>query len=389
MTQVKTGLDRWIENRFSIIKNKSVALLCHAASVDSNYNHIIPLMLECDVDLKVLFEPEHGVYGAMQDMERVNQKKEQKRGEFKRVSLYQGSFSSLFPKKEDLESIDVVVIDLQDVGSRYYTYVYTASFLISAASELGIPVYILDRPNPIGSKIEGNLVTPGFESFVGFYPYFRNRHSYTIGEMLRVIHRGSECDLNIVLMENYNHSYYFEETNAPWVLPSPNMPTVDTAILYPGGCLIEGTNISEGRGTTKPFHFIGAPWINPLLLKKAMESNGLDGVALRVVSFKPMFQKYGNEVCHGLELHITDRDSFLPLKTYLSLIYNAYQHFISFDWRRDEYEFVKEPIAIDLLFGTDDIRKDIEAGKEFDKIYQKLTPTLNDLKDVQSNYLYL
>ncbi len=207
--------------------------------------------------------------------------------------------------------------------------------------------------------------------------------------MLRVIFRGCECDLNIVLMENYQHNLYFEDTKLPWILPSPNMPNVDTALLYPGGCLIEGTNISEGRGTTKPFHFIGAPWINATLLKKAMESNNLDGVALRLISFKPMFQKYGNEVCQGLEFHITNRDKFQPLKTYLSLIYNAYHHFISFDWRRDEYEFVKEPIAIDLLFGTDEIRKDIESGKEFDKIYQKLTPTDIELKDVYSNYLYL
>ncbi len=380
-----SGLDNLIKQDFKILRNKNIALLCHAASIDSNYEHIISILLNNNLKLKTIFEPEHGIFGAMQDMEKVDKSQNDL---IKTVTLYGENYETLFPKTEDLNEIDIVLIDLQDIGSRYYTYVYTASFLLKTAKEKGVPVIVLDRPNPIGDKVEGNLISQGFNSFIGYYKYFLNRHSLTIGEMLSIINKNEiNCDLTIIEMSDYKRNYWFEQTKLPFVLPSPNMPSIETEILYPGGCLIEGTNLSEGRGTTKPFHFIGAPFINGSFLKKLLQSHNLNGVAFRDISFKPTFQKHAFKECQGVEIHITNREEFLPLKTYLTIIYEIYHNFKEFKWRTEKYEFVTNPIAIDLLFGNDIIRKDIEAGVNLDTIYKKLTADESDYKKFIKPYL--
>jgi uncharacterized protein YbbC (DUF1343 family) len=380
------GLDILIKNNFDILKNKKIALLAHAASVDSNYNHILDILLLNNINIKVAFGPEHGLKSTAQDMEGLIESNSSNK--YKTITLYDGTYESLFPKKEDLLNIDTILIDLQDIGSRYYTYVYTASFFLDIAKELNIEVIVLDRPNPIGREIEGNIVENGFESFVGYYPYFLNRHGLTIAEMLNIINQKIEANLKIIKVENYTGKSYFEEP-FKWVLPSPNMPTPETAFLYPGGCLIEGTNLSEGRGTTKPFHFIGAPYINGSKLKQLLDTHKLDGIKFRDISFKPMFQKFANTNCDGVEIHIEDYSKIKPLKIYLTLIYEIYHNFKGFNWRSEEYEFITKPIAIDLLFGTDKVRKMIENGDDLGQIYNFITKNEEKYKnDIKKYYLY-
>ena len=403
---MKTGLDILIERDFDLLKNKNIALLAHAASVDSNYNHILDILLLNNINITVAFGPEHGLKSTAQDMEGVDTKiptptrqsilpsHPSQEGNLKEkfttkiITLYDGTYESLFPKKEDLAGVDIILIDLQDIGSRYYTYIYTAAFFLDIAKELNIKIILLDRPNPLGRELEGNLVEDGFKSFVGYYPYFLNRHGLTIGEVLNVINENIHAELEIIKIEGYKGEDYFSNPYN-WVLPSPNMPEPATALLYPGGCLLEGTNLSEGRGTTKPFHFIGAPYINGSKLKKLMDKHNLSGVKFREISFKPMFQKHKDKVCNGLELHITDYKDIKPLKIYLTLIYEIYHNFKGFDWRYEEYEFVTKPIAIDLLFGTDKIRNMIENHDDLDKIYKFLTNgEKNYKKNIEKYYLY-
>lgn len=381
---MKIGLDILVKNKFDILKNKKIALLAHGASVDSDYNHIIDLLIANNIDIKVAFGPEHGLKSTAQDMEGVIKEV----SDFKIITLYDGTYASLFPKKEDLEDIDIILIDLQDVGSRYYTYVYTASFFLEIAKDLGIKVLVLDRPNPIGRDFEGNFVSRGFESFVGYYSYFLNRHGLTIAEMLSVINKNIGADLKIIPIEGYKGETFYENPYS-WVLPSPNMPRVETAFLYPGACLIEGTELSEGRGTTKPFHFVGAPYINSQVLKKVMDSYNLKGVTFREVSFKPMFQKFKNEICNGVEVHIRNYKELKPLKIYLTLIYEIYHLFSDFKWRTKDYEFVKNPIAIDLLLGSDIPRKMIEEGKSVEQIYNFITKQESDYeKNIKKYKIY-
>lgn len=380
---ILSGLDLLSREAFSRFKGKKLAVLVHGASVDQYYTHMLDLLKQNEIDLRVVFGPEHGASGAMQDMEGAPEEASLTRY----ISLYDGTYESLFPKAADLGDVDYVLIDLQDVGSRYYTYVYTAAFLIEAATERNIPVTVLDRPNPIGGASFGNMIQPGYTSFVGYYPLFPNQHGLTIGEMLLLINdQKIKGDLSVIKMEGYQRISLLRQDYA-WVLPSPNMPMVETAHLYPGGCLIEGTNLSEGRGTTRPFHQIGAPYVDGERLKAALDRYQFPGIGIRSCNFKPMFQKHGGSVCGGIELHLTDGDQLNSLELFLALIYECYHLFPAFQWRRDTYEFLDEPIAIDLLFGTDEIRLMIERGDSFEAIRDHFLIDLSDYREMVTPYL--
>jgi uncharacterized protein YbbC (DUF1343 family) len=289
-------------------------------------------------------------------------------------SLYGSAIETLVPSLSDLAEIDVLVVDLQDVGSRYYTYVWTMGLAMKAAAAAGVAVVVLDRPNPLGgSDVEGGPVNAGFESFVGLgsVPV---RHGLTIGEMARGIASGLpwgpppfdkplDVDLTVIAMSGWGRSMTFEETGQPWVLPSPNMPTVDTAFVYPGLCLLEGTNLSEGRGLTRPFEIIGAPFLDGNRWAADLGAMDLGGVRFRPLSFRPTFHKFAGQSCGGVQLHITDRRAFRPYRTGLALLLAARsQAPEQFRWRSEPYEFVRHPIAIDLLNGTDAVRLTIDAG---------------------------
>jgi uncharacterized protein YbbC (DUF1343 family) len=383
---VRTGLDRLIAEgagTAGLARGARVGLVAHPASVDRRVRHAADLLrAHPDFRLVRLFGPEHGVRGEAQDMEPVGGSTDPATG-LPVVSLYGETEASLRPGVRDLDGLDAVVHDLQDVGSRYYTFVYTLAYVMEAASEAGIPVVVLDRPNPIGGvDVEGPVLEPALRSFVGRYP-IPVRHGLTTAE-LAVLFRdafGVRCDLRLVPMEGWRRAWHFEDTGLPWVAPSPNMPTPDTARVYPGGCLVEGTNLSEARGTTRPFELAGAPWLDGAALARALDGLSLPGALFRAASFRPAFQKHAGRVCEGVQVHVADRASFRPFLTYLALLQEARrQDPGAFDWRRESYEFVHDRPAIDLLLGRADLRGRLEAGEPVAEMERSWLPGLREFE---------
>ena len=364
---VRAGLDVLLaeDDWFRRLKGARVGLLVNPTSVTSDLVHAVDALRARGVDVVRLFGPEHGVRGEAQDMEAVGEPFDPITG-IPTVSLYGHDEASLRPKPGDLDGIDILLADIQDVGARYYTYIYTIGLSMEACGEAGVPVWVLDRPNPIGGhKVEGNVVLPEYRSFVGMQP-MAVRHGMTAGEAARFFARycGWECELEVVQVEGWRRGMWFDETDLPWVMPSPNMPTLDTATVYPGQCLLEGTNVSEARGTTRPFELFGAPWIDAPALQKAMEAFDLPGCRFRQVSFRPKFQKHANETCAGLQIHVTDRERFDSLTVsygVLSALLEMYPD--DFRWREEAYEFVRDRLAIDLLLGDPIVRKGLEDGQ--------------------------
>ncbi len=306
------------------------------------------------------------------------------------VSLYGRTASSLRPRPEHLDGLDAIVWDLQDVGSRYYTFVYTLSHVMEAAAAVRIPVVVLDRPNPIGGTgIEGPVLDPSLASFVGRYPV-PVRHGMTAGELAGLFHGafGIDCDLRVVPMHGYRRWMHFEDTGLPWVAPSPNMPAVATARVYPGGCLIEGTNLSEGRGTTRPFELVGAPWLDGRRLAATLAAESLPGALFRGASFRPMFHKHAGKVCDGVQVHVSDRETFRPFATYLALLREArLLSPDSFDWRREPYEFESSRLAIDLLLGVPGLREALERGEELRAMEASWLPALREFERLRRRFL--
>jgi uncharacterized protein YbbC (DUF1343 family) len=372
MTRVRTGLEMFLDpasDAAQLARGARIGVIAHAASIDAGGRHLVDRLTR-DGRFRVtrLFGPEHGVRGEAQDMESVAEPADRATG-LPVVSLYGDSEASLRPRAEHFQGLDAIVYDLQDVGTRYYTFVATLSYAMETAREVGIPVIVLDRPNPIGGlAVEGPVLDPAFASFVGRFP-IPVRHGMTTGELAQMMRDAFDVggDLRVVPMSGWTRGLEFEETGLPWVLPSPNMPTPDTARVYPGGCLVEGTNLSEGRGTTRPFELVGAPWVDAGALERRLahagDDEGLDGVLFRAASFRPMFQKHAGRSCGGVQVHLTDRRRARPFAIYLVLLREARRLAPDlFDWRRETYEFVSDRLAIDLLLGRADLRAMIESG---------------------------
>jgi uncharacterized protein YbbC (DUF1343 family) len=373
MPLVKTGLDVLVAQNFAPLAGLRVGLVTHPAAVDSQLRHAIDLFAQSGrFKLAAIFGPEHGLLGQAQDLISVSHAESKRHADLQVYSLYGEDEASLHPKAEQLKGLDALVIDLQDIGSRYYTFQATMRFCLQAALPLGIKVIVLDRPNPLGGeKVEGPALRKGYESFVGCHD-LAIRHGLTMGELAMLYQHELKLEdgaLEIIHCEGWKREQYWDATGLPWVLPSPNMPTLDTALVYPGQCLIEGTNLSEGRGTTKPFEICGAPWIDATKLAKRLQAEKHPGVAFRPVWFRPTFQKHAGIDCGGVQLHVTDRDAYQSVRCSLALL--AAMRDLSgekFKWRTEVYEFVKEPIAIDLLFGSDRERKHLEAGKPWTEL---------------------
>jgi uncharacterized protein YbbC (DUF1343 family) len=376
---VETGLDVLCTERLSLLRGRRVGVLCHPASVDAQLVHIVDRLIALGVRPTRLFGPEHGVRGDAQDMIGVGHDRDRRTGLPVR-SLYGETFESLTPSREDLADLDVLVIDLQDVGSRYYTYVWTMALALGAAAASGVGVIVLDRPNPLGGvAIEGGTVVAGYESFVGLgsVPV---RHGLTIAEIARLVMLGMpwggprfarplEADVTVIAMRGWRRAMRFDDTGLPWVMPSPNMPTPDTAFVYPGQCLFEATNLSEGRGTTRPFEIVGAPFLDGSGWAEAVAKAELPGVRLRALGFRPTFHKFGGAACGGVQLHVTDHATFRPYRTGVALLAAARRLAPeSFRWRSEPYEFVTEHPAIDLLTGSDDIRLGMERDASLDEL---------------------
>jgi uncharacterized protein YbbC (DUF1343 family) len=368
MQRVKTGLDLLVGENFLRLRGQRIGLVAHPASVDSHLRHAADLLRAAPgVKLEVVFGPEHGWLGQAQDLEAVGSVEPSASQGPRVVSLYGETVESLRPTSEQLAGLDALVIDLQDVGARYYTYQATMLYCLEAANALGLRVLVLDRPNPIGGlEVEGPHLASGFESFIGPHD-MAIRHGLTIGELARLYQserKLGNVSVGIVQCEGWHREMYFDDTGLPWVLPSPNMPTVETAAVYPGQCLLEGTNLSEGRGTTRPFELCGAPWLDATTLAARMNQERSPGVSFRPTWFQPTFQKHAGRGCAGVQLHVTDRRAFQPVRTSLALLAALWElSGENLRWRTETYEFVSNPIAIDLLFGSDRERRAIEAGR--------------------------
>ena len=385
MARVLSGLDVVARRLSHLLRGRRVGLLCHQASMTREREHAAHAIGRLrGARLTALFAPEHGLAGAAQDHAPVASGRA---GALPVHSLYG---PSLEPDARLLRNLDVLVVDLQDVGARYYTFVWTMALAMRACAEAGVAVAVLDRPNPLGGeRLEGNLPDPRFASFVGLYP-LPARHGMTIGELAAYLNEthGLGCDLTVVPMPGWRRSMLWEDTGLPWVQPSPNMPTPDTARVYPGGCLIEGTNLSEGRGTTRPFELVGAPFLDAERLAEALNRRRLTGAHFRAAAFQPTFHKWKGRACGGVQVHVTDARRFRPVIAYLALIIEARRLAPRrFQWRRPPYEFETRRLPIDLLCGGEDIRKAVERGRPLARVEASWRPGLARFARARRPYL--
>lgn len=378
---VATGLDVLRQEGFARLRGRRVGLLAHPASVDARLDHAVDLMAAAGVRLAALFGPEHGITGELQDMDAwdlAGEPRDPKTGA-RVYSLYGSSEASLRPTAEMLSDVDVVVVDLQDVGARYYTFAATMGYVMEAATAAGVAVMVLDRPNPLGGRaidVEGPSIDHDHRSFVGAYA-MPIRHGLTMAEYARAVAEEKRLglELELVPMVGWRRDMDFEATGLPWVMPSPNMPTVDTAWIYPGQCLIEGTNLSEGRGTTRPFELSGAPWLDARAWAAAAQPHAGPGVTLRPTVIRPMFHKHALKACGAVQIHVHDRWAVRPLRLTLALLAAARALAPGeFEWRTKAYEFVEDRLAIDLLFGSERPRRALEAGVSVDEIVASFGP---------------
>jgi uncharacterized protein YbbC (DUF1343 family) len=360
---VSLGINRLLTTDRRLVAGKRIGIVCNPASVDARFVHTVDRLVE-DRDLRVtaIFGPQHGFRSDVQDnMIETPHARDARRA----VPIYSLYSETREPTAEMLRDIDVLVVDLQDVGTRVYTYIYTMANCMRAAARHGVHVVVCDRPNPVGGEeVEGNLLQDPYTSFVGQFP-IPLRHGLTIGELARLFNDqfGIAAAVDVVQLEGWRRSMYFDETGLPWIIPSPNLPTLDSAIVYPGAVLFEGTKLSEGRGTTRPFELIGAPWIDGERLAEAMNGRGLPGVHFRPVFFEPTFHKHARQTCGGCQVHVIDRRAFRPVRTAVELIAECRREEPArFGWREPPYEYEHDKQPIDVLYGSDRLRTTVDCG---------------------------
>ena len=387
---VLAGLDLLKQNEFKDIKGKKVGLICNMTSVFKDGGYAKDILHNCkNLKLLRLFGPEHGIYQTAQDMIGVNSNLDINTG-LEIVSLYGNDLDSLKPDENNFKDLNCLIFDIQDIGSRYYTYIWTMLLAMKEAANNGLELIVLDRPNPIGGNVlEGGFIKEGFESFVGLHN-ITIRHSMTAGEIALMTQKelSLNIEIKILKVQNWKRNMWFDQTNLLWVPPSPNMPTLNTAIVYPGMCLLEGTNLSEGRGTTTPFEIFGAPFINPYELLEEVNKLNNPGCIFRPVFFEPTFQKWKGEVCGGFFIHVTDRNTFKSVTTAANIIDRInYLYPDNFKWREKAYEFVKDIPAIDLLTGSDLFRKYVNNGKDLKELFNKWEVEAEKFNDRRTEYL--
>ncbi|MEW6001555.1 MAG: DUF1343 domain-containing protein [Nitrospirota bacterium] len=365
----KIGLDIFEKKWPRKLKGSRVGLLVHPASVNRKLQHTTSLFLKSKiVKLKTLFGPQHGIYGETQD----NMIEwEDFYDSYLGLPVFSLYGKTRKPDQAMLKDLDVMVIDLQDIGSRYYTFIWTMELCLQACLETDKSVVILDRPNPIGGHlVEGPVLEEEYASFVGRRS-LPVRHAMTIGEVGNYLHHKyyPSMDFHVIPLQGWRRKMWFDETGLSWVMPSPNMPTLDTAFVYPGMCLLEGTNLSEGRGTTRPFEIFGAPFVKPEILVRRLREFKLPGVVFRPIYFQPAFQKHAGKICGGAQIHVVNREKFKPFKTgvaILKAVYDLYPE--NFAWKKPPYEYETDKMPIDILAGTDRLRIDIENRKDLEEM---------------------
>nr|WP_191562725.1 DUF1343 domain-containing protein [Metabacillus idriensis] len=377
--KVTPGVEVLLKDQKELLKGKKVGLITNPTGIDSGLNSIVDLLNEDpEIELTALYGPEHGVRGDAQAGSSVEFYIDEKTG----LPVYSLYGKTKKPTPEMLANVDVLVFDIQDVGTRYYTYIYTMAYAMEAAKENNIPFIVLDRPNPQGGlSVDGPVLEPEFSSFVGLYP-IPLKHGMTVGELASFFNKEFEigADLTVVKMNGWKRSMNFDETGLPFVLASPNMPTVSTTFVYPATGLIEGTNVSEGRGTTKPFELIGAPYINSTDLAEKLNSLSLPGIKFRAASFTPTFSKHAGKLSHGVEIYVTDREEFEAVPTGLHIIKTIH------DMYPDDFQFLAAN-NFSLLIGNDWVRTMILEGASVADIMNKYQDEQDEFKMVRKEYL--
>ncbi|MEC0765778.1 exo-beta-N-acetylmuramidase NamZ family protein [Bacillus atrophaeus] len=377
--KVQTGIDILLSDYSKQLKGKKIGLITNPTGVNSSLKSSVDVLSQDpDIQLTTLYGPEHGVRGDAQAGDEVASYIDEKTG----LPVYSLYGKTKKPTPEMLKNVDVLVFDIQDVGTRYYTYIYTMAYAMEAAKENSIPFIVLDRPNPQGGQqVEGPVLEPGYSSFVGLYP-IPLKHGMTIGELALLFNKEFKinADLTVVKMKRWKRKMNFEDTGLPFVLPSPNMPTIDSTFVYPATGLIEGTNVSEGRGSTKPFEFIGAPYMKSTQLEEKLNSLGLPGVTFRAASYIPTFSKHQGKLCHGVQMYVTDRKKFEAVKTGLSLIKTIH------DLYPDDFEFLATG-SFDKLIGNGWVRTKIEEGADIQEITDAYQKPLKEFKKLRKKYL--
>jgi uncharacterized protein YbbC (DUF1343 family) len=369
------------------LRGRRVGVVCNPASVNASLAHVIDRLLDEGADLRAIFGPQHGFRSDVQDNMIESAHAEDPR---RRVPIYSLYSETREPTAAMLQDLDVLVIDLQDIGARIYTFIYTMANCLRAAARHKLPVIVCDRPNPIdGVSLEGPMLRRGYESFVGQYP-IPMRHGMTVGELARLFNDefGLGTSLEVVPMEGWDRRSYYDATGLPWVMPSPNMPTLDSAIVYPGTVLFEGTLLSEGRGTTRPFELVGAPWIDAERFAVSMNARELPGVFFRPAVFEPTFQKHAKTPCGGCQIHVLDRCAFKPCDVAAALLLEfrraSPEHFA---WRQPPYEYEHDKLPIDILAGSQELREQIERDEPLDRIVASWAPELEAFRLVREKYL--
>jgi uncharacterized protein YbbC (DUF1343 family) len=382
------GLEKLLREAESHLRGARVGLICNQSSVDHGLRHAADLFHEQKgIQLTALFGPQHGIRGDLQDnMVESAHALDRTTG----IPIYSLYSETREPTEQMLKDVDVLVFDMQDVGCRIYTFVYTLANCMRAAKKFGKRVIVCDRPNPInGVMMSGTVLEPEFASFVGQFP-LATRHGMTVCELARMFreHFGIDCELETILMEGWAREQWLDETDAPWVMPSPNMPTLDSATVFPGTVHVEGTQMSEGRGTTRPFELVGAPYIVAEEFAGELTRMGFPGVYFRACGFQPTFQKHGGVTCGGAQIHVTDRSAFEPAIVGVAIVKAAYDLYTeNFRWKEPPYEYVYDKNPFDVIAGTDKLRKAIERGDSIDVIAASWTDDLKKFGREREPYL--
>jgi uncharacterized protein YbbC (DUF1343 family) len=385
---VTPGIDRLLTADRDLVVGRRVGLVCNPASVDRRFRHTADRLAEDpEITLAALFGPQHGFRSDLQDNMIETPHGRDCQRQVPVFSLYSETRE---PTADMLRGLDALVIDLQDVGTRVYTFVYTMANCMRAAARHGVRVVVCDRPNPIGGDaVEGARLEEPWTSFVGQFPV-PMRHGMTIGELARLFNEdfGIGADLDVVPLDGWRRSMYQDETGLPWIIPSPNLPTLDSAIVYPGAVLFEGTLLSEGRGTTRPFELIGAPWIDGERLAAAMNARGLPGVHFRPVFFEPTFQKHARRSCGGCQIHVVDRRAFQPLQTAVELVDEfRLEGPGDFAWREPPYEYEHDKEPIDILYGSDRLRTTIDGNGDVRAFVESWRADEEDFRRERARFL--
>ncbi len=387
-SRTRLGIERLLDEKLDLIRGLRVGLVCNQASVLPDLRHAADVFGEQTAfELTTLFGPQHGIRGDVQDnMIETAHATDERTGK----PIYSLYSETREPTEEMVRDIDAFVVNLQDVGCRIYTFVYTMANCMRAAKKFGKKVIVCDRPNPIGGKsVEGNVTETAFTSFVGQFE-IPTRHGMTCGELARMFneHFGIGCDLEIVTMDGWRRDMWGDETGLPWVLPSPNIPTVDTCVVFPATVHIEGTELSEGRGTTKPFEINGAPFIDPYVWVAELDKFNFPGVAFRHNFFRPTFQKWAGQTCGGVQIHVTDREAFTPVIVGIAMVKTAYDLYTEhFQWKTTAYEYVFDKNPFDVVSGTDKIRKQIEGGVSLAEIEADWSEGLAKFGEIRKRHL--